>query len=88
MGNRSRRAKPEPLPPELKKDFERLRRLIRKLEKDGHKVDAINAAIAQLSADVDALVTKGAGAITPTQAASIAQAIMDLDTKIKTALAS
>jgi len=71
---------------EIKKEISALQKRVSKIQKDGFNVDQINAALSQLNTDVDALIAKGAGAITPAQAATIAQALTDMDTKIKSAL--
>lgn len=55
---------------------------IQKLSEEGIDVDAINAALTQLNTDVDALIAKSAGAITPAQAKAIADGLTALSKKV------
>ncbi len=58
------------------------------IKEEGVNVDAINAALTKLETDVDALIAKGAGSITPAQAQTIVTALTAVSTKIEAAIAT
>lgn len=70
----------------IREDIECLGERIAKLKKEGINVDQVNAALAQLSTDVDALIaSKGTGGITPAQAQTISDGLTALSAKVKAA---
>ena len=72
----------------LKKEVALIQQRINVLKAEGVNVEAINAALAKLSIDVDALIAKGSGGITPAQAQTIVDGLTALSTKIEAAVAA
>ena len=72
----------------LKKEVAIIQQRLNVLKAEGVNVEAINAALAKLSTDVDALIAKGSGGITPAQAKTIVDGLTALSTKIEAAVAA
>ena len=72
----------------LKKEVALIQQRLNVLKAEGVNVEAINAALAKLSTDVDALIAKGSGGITPAQAQTIVDGLTALSTKIEAAVAA
>lgn len=73
---------------QIRKELRSLRERVNKIKQEGFKLEIITTALTQLGADVDALIAKGAGSITPAQAQTIADWLNALDAKVKAAISA
>lgn len=71
---------------QIVRDVELLQAEVAELHEQGAEVEAITAALAKLGTDVDALIAKGAGSITPAQAQTIADGLTALSAKVEAAV--
>jgi prefoldin subunit 5 len=73
---------------QIVREIELLQAEVNELESQGAEVEAINAALSKLGTDVDPLIAKGAGSISPAQAQTIADGLAALSAKVEAAVAA